>query len=163
MIFFGHLGIGSALTRPFRRRDPYRAWRWLLLGTLLPDLIDKPLYYGLSFATGLKSADLGLICGTRTFGHTLLLCAWIAGLGRFKRSDQFNALAMGVLTHLALDAVFDPAPGYLLWPLTSFPAMPFKDLREHVMSWANIRLIAAEGIGALWLGFEARDYFRRRK
>jgi len=160
MIFFGHLGIGSALTRPFRRPDPYRAWRWLLLGTVLSDLIDKPLYYGLSFATGLKGADLGLICGTRTFGHTLLLALAFAALGLGRRSGPLIALAMGLLTHLALDAVFDPHPGYLLWPLTAFPVMPFKNLHDHVASWANVRLLIAEGVGAAWLLFEWRDRMR---
>ena len=163
MIFFGHLGIGSALTRPFRRQDPYRAWRWVLLGCVAADLIDKPLYYGLSFATGLKGADLGLICGTRTLGHTLLLTGVIASAGLLKRSDRLTALAMGMLTHLALDVIFDPTPGYLLWPLTEFPVMPFKGLQEHLMSWGSIRLIASEVLGVGLLSWEGRDYFRRRK
>ncbi|MBI5201898.1 MAG: metal-dependent hydrolase, partial [Elusimicrobia bacterium] len=41
MIFFGHLGLGDALAAPVRRGLPRR---WVLLGTVLPDLLDKPLY-----------------------------------------------------------------------------------------------------------------------
>jgi hypothetical protein len=47
MFFFGHLGVGATLVRPWKERLPFR---WVLLGAVLPDLIDKPLYYGLSWA-----------------------------------------------------------------------------------------------------------------
>src|SRR5207245_8990653 len=70
MFVLGHLGIGSWLAARRVRADSIA---WLLFGAVLPDLIDKPLYYALSFATGRHGAALGLISSTRTFGHTLIL------------------------------------------------------------------------------------------
>ena len=56
-------------------RGPYRRFsradnRAFFVGALLPDLIDKPLYYGWSWLTGKHGADAGLISGTHLFGHT---------------------------------------------------------------------------------------------
>src|ERR1700733_5728748 len=101
MIFFGHLGIGLKTAQPFRRDLPLKP---LLLGTLLPDLIDKTLYYGLSFATGRRGAELRLISGTRTFGHTILFTLALGAIAARRRSKTLAALALGSATHLFLDA-----------------------------------------------------------
>src|SRR4051812_43545813 len=100
MFVFGHLGIGSKLATPWAQGLPRR---WLLVGTLLPDLIDKPLYYGLSFATGKSGTDLGLISGTRTFGHTALFLVLLALGSIIRRSRILAALALGTATHLLID------------------------------------------------------------
>jgi hypothetical protein len=81
MMIFGHLGIGLRLARPFSVPPG-----WLLLGTLLPDLLDKTTYYGLSVALGARGADLGLISGTRTFGHTAAFLLLLALVGAGSRS-----------------------------------------------------------------------------
>ncbi|MDE2510595.1 MAG: metal-dependent hydrolase, partial [Elusimicrobia bacterium] len=104
MFPLGHLGLGLQTAKPFRRDRPLKP---LLLGTLLPDLIDKPLYYGLSLATGHSGADLGLIAGTRSFGHTVLFTAALAALARARRSKTLAALALGSATHLLLDLITD--------------------------------------------------------
>src|SRR6185312_7307809 len=102
MFVLAHLGIGLELARPWRRRLPVKP---LLLGTLLPDLIDKPLYYGLAWATGRRGYAIGLISGTRTFGHTVLFAAAIAAYAAARRSKAAAAVALGCATHLILDAV----------------------------------------------------------
>src|SRR5262245_35432229 len=101
MFVLGHLGIGSWIAA---RRVRAGQRGWLLFGTRLPDLIDKPLYYALSLATGRHGRELGLISGTRTFGHTLLLVAvlWILLPRR-----AGTPLALGMLTHLGLDELGD--------------------------------------------------------
>lgn len=70
MILFGHAGFGDAMAGRLRGDLPRR---WVLPGTLLPDLLDKPLRYALVSLTGLDRAQLPFIRGTRSFGH-----AWLA-------------------------------------------------------------------------------------
>ena len=78
MFLLGHLGIGRELVKPFSKGLPLAG---IFLGTILPDLIDKPLYYSLAVITHKWGSELGLISGTRTFGHTaafLLLLTFIS-------------------------------------------------------------------------------------
>lgn len=112
---FGHVGIGVHLVPARVRRN--LAFRWLALGCLLPDLIDKPAWLLLRAAH--KSHG-----GTRLFGHTLLFCAMLALGARLLRSPALRALFIGALTHVLLDAageVLSGMPsiwtGWLFWPL----------------------------------------------
>ena len=164
MLPLGHLGIGSRLLGPWRRRFD---WRLLYLGCLLPDLIDKPLYYALSLATGRHAAELGLISGTRTVGHTLLFFLLLAALSL--RYRGIAAVAAGVATHLFLDNLGDlfgpPVPlerltvVALVFPLLGvrFPVAPFTDLADHLnRNLTSGYSIAGELIGgaillAAWL------------
>jgi len=159
LIFFGHLGLGDALAAPVRRGLPRR---WVLLGTVLPDLLDKPLYYGLSLATGRRGAELGLISGTRSFGHTWALAALVWAVGRARGSDRARALALGMATHPLLDFAADWAAwgwnsatggSAALWPLTGwrFPVTPSAGLAEHLGGELQPVLLGAELIGLLLL------------
>lgn len=174
MFLLGHLGIGSCLTA--RRVRAEQLW-WLLAGTLLPDLIDKPLYYALVVATGRHGAELGLIGGTRTFGHTLLLVCvlWLALPRRIG-----TPLAIGMCTHLALDEMGDvlgsflpalgthPHPGTIaaiLFPFLGlqFPVSPFHSALEHIASLSNAYVVAGEIAGAALLAWQWRKgVFTRR-
>lgn len=163
MFVFGHMGIGSRLVRPWTTGLPLR---FVLLGTLLPDLIDKPLYYGLSWITGRQGAELGLISGTRTFGHTALLLLLLTGIAVFKKSRVFAALCFGVASHLFLDNLGDYFGGApesaigteyaLLFPLlgAQFPVMPFENAGEHLQSVGKTYLWVGEILGALLLAWE---------
>ena len=171
MFVLGHLGIGARLGAPWSGPDPARTLRWLLLGTLLPDLIDKPLYYGLAAATGRRAAELGLISGTRTVGHTALLglsLALLLAAGR--RGPQGRALLAGLATHWLLD-LGGEAAGLLLGPLglggphpdvagpptiaailfpllgARFPVMPYRTAGEHLASLRSVYNVAGELIG----------------
>jgi hypothetical protein len=143
---------------------------WLLVGTLLPDAIDKPLYYVLVLVTGRRGADLGLISGTRTFGHTLLLAVllWLVLPRRIA-----TPLFIGMATHLFLDELGDVAaavfpalgthgrPGTIsaiLFPLLGphFPVSPFRSTLEHVASIVNGYVIAGELVGAVLLLWQWR-------
>lgn len=174
MFLLGHLGIGSWVAA--RRVRAEQLW-WLLFGTLLPDLIDKPLYYALVLATGRRGAALGLVSGTRTFGHTLLLAAvlWL-----FFPRRAGTPLALGMLTHLALDELGDvlgaflpalgtrPHPGTIsaiLFPFlgVAFPVSPFRSVLEHVASLENAYVLAGEIAGAALLAWQWRaGVFTRR-
>lgn len=172
MFVLGHLGIGSRIAA--RIPGVAQAPGWLAFGTLLPDLIDKPLYYGLVLTTGRRAADLGLISGTRTFGHTALLgLALFAVLALRGHRLAGRALLAGLATHWLLDLGGEPANALLLrlgllvpthpfvGPSTlaailfpalglHFPVIPFKNAAEHLASLRNLYTFSGELIGG-WL------------
>lgn len=171
MFVLGHLGVGATLVQPWSaglRR------RWIFLGTLAPDLIDKPLYYGLSFSTGRSGADLGLVSGTRTFGHTAIVLLVIAGLAAWRRSRVLAAVTLGAATHLFLDNLGDlfaepKLPGertvdVLLFPLLGarFPDLPFTGPGGHLLLLLQPYTIGGEIVGALLLGWMAWKHAHRR-
>jgi inner membrane protein len=84
--------------------------RLLLVGSLLPDIIDKPvglLLFPDLFGTG------------RLFCHTLLFCLLLAVLGvwryRLRRTSGLLVLSYGCAMHLLLDGMWR-TPETLLWP-----------------------------------------------
>jgi hypothetical protein len=144
---------------PLRRLLP--AW-FLFFGCLLPDLIDKPLFYGLLWIRG--QAD-PLFCGTRTIGHTGLFLLALLALAAVTRSRALWAVAAGVTTHLLLDIggeVFGGAdPESSIWLAIFFPAFgarfpvaQFASLYEHLrISAQSAYYIAGEILGgAILLG-----------
>jgi len=159
----GHVGIGVALAAPRLPRDG-RTVRWLVLGTVLPDLIDKPLYYALSFATGRTGADLGLVSSTRSFGHTLLFCLLLYAVLPRKLGLP---LLVGMVTHLFLDEagdvfrIFFPQEGppragpgtaaAIFFPLLGFhfPILPFSSAAEHIKGLVDAWTLTGEAIGAV--------------
>jgi len=98
----GHLGLGKKLaTRPYRRFSRAEKVAFFL-GALLPDLIDKPLFYLPYWLTGGRSAD-GILSGTRLWSHTLLFLLALVVAAMVTRARPMRALAIGVVTHIALD------------------------------------------------------------
>ena len=102
----GHLGLAALGWLVAFRRLPLG---WLLLGAILPDLVDKPL---------------GLLAGNgygRLYAHTLVAALGLAALAWALRRPAVTALALGVPAHLALDRLWE-VPEVLLWPLLgAFP------------------------------------------
>jgi hypothetical protein len=152
----GHLGLGKRIAaRPFRRfsRGERRAF---FLGALLPDLIDKPLFYIPFWIAGQRGAFLS---GTHLFAHTglfLLVLVIAAGL---TRSSIARALAIGVATHFVLDVVgLSMGLGTLLWPLFGwhFPAFPFRNLGQHLSTILSPITLAGEVIGGAILWWDWR-------
>lgn len=95
MLPFAHLGIGSEIVRPWRKT---LALKWLLLGTVLPDLIDKPLFYLAS-----HTEFLALIAGKRNIAHTALFVLVMAFFSKQVKSKAWAACSLGVASHLLLD------------------------------------------------------------
>lgn len=88
--------------------------RLLLLGSLLPDVIDKPigqLLFRETFSNG------------RIFSHTLLFFILVTTIGtylfRARGKTWFLAIAFGTVTHLVFDQVWN-IPKTLFWPLYGF-------------------------------------------
>lgn len=86
-------------------------YRPILLGSILPDIIDKPL--GVWLLRDILSSG-------RVFGHTLLCTALLAVLGIYfygtRRKSGVLCVSFGSLLHLCLDQMWR-APKTLFWPL----------------------------------------------
>lgn len=88
--------------------------RLLLVGSLLPDIIDKPvgqLFFRATFSNG------------RIFSHTILFLALISIIGFYlyqrHRKTWLLVLSFGTFTHLIFDQMW-LTPHTLLWPLYGF-------------------------------------------
>lgn len=163
MFLLGHLGIAKKLAaRPYRcfsRLDK----RVFFFGALLPDLIDKPLYYLPAWLTGKRGAAAGILSGTHLFAHTGLFLMVLAVAALITRSRPLRALAIGVTTHLVLDVVgLSLSWRSLLWPVFGwhFPAYPFTSLSQHLGTILHPVTLIGEGLGAaiLW-----SDYRRAQR
>ena len=153
----GHVGLGVHLIPARVRRT--LPLRWLALGCLLPDLIDKPAWLLLRAA----HAGGG---GTRLFGHTLLFCTALGLLARVTGRPWLRALCAGALTHVLLDVAGEvlsgmPAlwTGWLFWPLSGARFPVEANLLAGPLAERSIYLLA-EAAGALLL---ARDGWRWRR
>lgn len=110
MLFPTHLLAAAVLGR-VSRLSPL----WLVVGTALPDVVDKPL------------AMAGLVELYHSVGHSALLLVVAVPVALTGRAGL--ALAVGWALHLSLDAVhmvLNGRPGdavFLVWPL-AVPADP---------------------------------------
>jgi hypothetical protein len=160
----GHLGLGKKLAfRPYRgfSRGARRAF---FVGALLPDLIDKPLFYIPFWLTGRRGADAGILSGTHLFAHTGLFLLALAIAARLTRSERVRAVAIGVGTHFILDVVgLSMGLEMLLWPLLGwrFPAYPFSNLGQHLGMILSPITLAGELLGAAVLLWDYRKSRRR--
>ncbi len=113
MLIFGHLGItlGAAqvLERAILARHQGLDYRLVLAGSMLPDLIDKPV--------GLFLLEEVFHSG-RIMAHTLVFSLVLLGLGVWRyRWGRVGLLSLGIgsLFHLALDEMWGE-PAVLWWP-----------------------------------------------
>src|SRR6202020_1492762 len=95
-----HVGIGSLLGRAWPSRLPCR---WLLLGTLLADLIDEPVFFCLGLTEHFRNG--GWVPGKRGFAHTALFLLVLIAIAVKKKSPAWQAVSVGTATHLILDVI----------------------------------------------------------
>jgi hypothetical protein len=150
-VIFWHIG-GAILIFRYVYRDPRIDLRFLALGAILPDLIDKPLGTILMVET----FDSG-----RIFGHTLAFSfLWIAVVLAVTRRGEgrrrWLAVGIGSLLHLLLDGMWVEEEVFL-WPAFgwTFPAGPadyWSGLLGRMGPWE----IAQELAGLAYLLFLVR-------
>lgn len=110
MYVLGHLGLGLGIAWLATYRRPGAVdYRLVLLGALLPDLIDKPL-------------GVLLDLDARLWAHTLVFVAVVLAVSAVPRARLLVSVGIGVLTHLLLDRIWEQ-PSVVLWPALgwSFP------------------------------------------
>ena len=127
-----------------------------MLGCLLPDLIDKPLFYGLLWTRGRPDS---LIAGSRSVGHSGLFLVLLLAVALVSRRATAWAVFAGVVTHLLLDIggelVAGARPGSSIWlailfPLLGwrFPKANFLTVLEHLrLSAESVYVIVGEIVG----------------
>jgi inner membrane protein len=118
MIFFGHLGITTGVLKIYEKvfykeKDlnikTLIDYRVVLVGAILPDIIDKPIGAYLFRNTFHNS---------RIFAHTLVFSGILAFIGLYMlyKHRKSNILILGLCTfiHLILDSMW-LYPGILFW------------------------------------------------
>jgi inner membrane protein len=105
---------GNGISTWFTSLSAYVDIRILLIGSLLPDIIDKPLgvfFFRDTFSSG------------RIFGHTLLFLIMLTAAGfllyRRRHRTWLLVLAFGTFIHLILDQIW-LTPKTMLWPFLGF-------------------------------------------
>jgi hypothetical protein len=123
---------------------------------VLPDLIDKPLSWG-----------LGVLPTGRSLGHSLLVAvpslALLVALGiAFGYRRGTVAFGVAYLSHLAGDVAYpffvdgDLRAGFLLWPLIPAPSSDAGAGVSHVAELvADFLVVLASPGGLLYLGVDA--------
>jgi membrane-bound metal-dependent hydrolase YbcI (DUF457 family) len=100
--------------------------RWLLVGSLLPDIIDKPI-------------GVYIFSNGRIFSHSLLFLFVLIAIGFYLSKSHHQtwmlALAAGVFMHLILDGMWQ-APSTLLWPFMG-ASFPREKIDNALISWWN--------------------------
>ena len=155
VLLFAHLGLTLASGRLMRWVD----LAFLALGSMLPDIIDKPLGI-LVFGT----AEQG-----RTFGHTLLFLMVLAILAIYLKNIRLASVSVGVLAHLVLDSMWK-SPAILLWPLLgNIPPAQDLGVSDYILTLLyglrNPMIWVPEMLGLSYLiffAFESRNVIAAR-
>lgn len=178
MVFFGHAGItlGAGWAARTASRSPGGPdgltsrvagtirdnldLRWLVVGSMLPDIIDKPFM--------LLGPD-NVIGSGRAIAHSLafMIALLLAGLmARRKARAVLLTLLAGSLAHLALDGMWQ-MPHTLLWPLLGwdFQRIDVGPLAPHLLRALTAKPLTyvPEAIGfAISVAFGLRLLFRHK-
>ncbi len=130
MLVFGHLGFTLLFAFiVFSLLKEKVDYRFILVGALLPDLLDKPIGEYIFYSTFQNG---------RIFGHTMLFVFMLAGVGMLLneryRAGAVEALALGSLLHIAEDRVW-LTQGTLFWPLLGweFPRYGIEDYAGYIL------------------------------
>jgi len=146
------VGLGDRIWSRFRGESAVRFdYRFVALGALIPDLIDKPLAWYL----------FPSLPDDHLWGHTLLLPTLLILLGavRVRRGDpSLFSLGLGCLTHPLFDPI-NQYPQTLFWPLlgTEFPAAETNRKAMQVTLETSLVVTCALLLSRGWF----RDLFRR--
>lgn len=182
MLLFGHVGITAAAAKLtdiafppelLHNQDPgfrYKAasvlskirdtsgnldYRMIIIGSVLPDIIDKPLF--------LLFSESGLFTG-RSHAHTLLFALLLLSGGVFSRKSWLLTLALANIFHLFLDLIWN-CPETLFWPFLG-EFKPYEADRWVSDIWYNLthlpEIYVPEIIGLIVTGFLAYKILRVR-
>ena len=120
MLLFGHIGITLGVAWLIESKLRVKIdYRQIAIGSLLPDMIDKPV-----------GMILLPINNGRIFGHTLLFVLILLIIGLKYRKSLF--LSFASFLHLIEDEIWNE-PETLFWPLLGeFPAKEHSSFYEYI-------------------------------
>lgn len=124
-------------------------YRWVALGALLPDLIDKPLAW---------SGLIGSHTGGHFIGHAILfqVALLLTGLALARRGHcELVLVAIGALTHIAADCTTH-VPRSVFWPFVTLPV-------SHNPTVVGTTNIAGEFIGSIIVLWFVYTRYRQRR
>ena len=144
MLPLGHIGVNYVLINIFKRTKTRRDLFLLVVGSLLPDIIDKPL--GLILYHGFGNG--------RLYAHTLLFNVSMLLIILIFRRDWF-VLPIASLLHLVEDQMWKQ-PKILFYPfLGNFPKKPVLSLDERLkrilQAYHDPTILLSDSLGALIL------------
>ncbi len=151
MLLFAHMGLALASARIVPRANLL----FVAIGSMLPDIIDKPLgeiIYG--------TPNMG-----RIFAHTLLFLLLLGAAALYMNDLRLASLFGGVLVHFSLDFMWN-SPVILFWPLLGgFPPAPYLDTMSYIqmlfLGLRNPMVLIPEILGLtyfIYLLIEKRQY-----
>ena len=161
-----HLAATTAITR-YAFRDERMDLRLLLLGAVLPDLIDTPI----GLAAFPTFGSVRLVAHSLLFAAAVMVAVLLA-TRRGRPRKRWMPLAIGVLLHLFLDAMWSD-PETLWWPAfgldfasTDFTAVGdyLADLLRDPVMWSG-EAVGLAYLAVMWrraglANLEARLLFR---
>jgi hypothetical protein len=147
---WGHLAAGYLVYRLGRRPLDGLAVLALVVGTQIPDLIDKPLAW-----------TIPLLPNGRSLSHSLLivppLLLVVAYLASGRRHRVVVALTVGYLAHLATDGLYPLIEGeiyylgFLGWPL--IPPIEYEGATQGILAhFLTFQLTPRSGFEILLFG-----------
>jgi len=151
MLLFAHLGLTLAGARLVGGAH----LGFILLGSMLPDIIDKPLGEVL-FATPAMG---------RTIAHTLLFLLLLGTVAFYLQDLRLTSLTGGVLAHLLLDSIWN-SPRIFLWPLLGgFPSAADLSTLDYLLALlrglGEPTVVVPEMLGLIYLLYFA--WHRKRE
>lgn len=146
MLLFAHLGLTLAAAQTTRKLiNP--AMGFVILGSMLPDIIDKPLGW----------AIYGTPAMGRIYAHTLVFLLALIAISLLARSKAVASMTGGVGAHLILDSMW-ASPVILFWPiLGDFPINieinPEGHLKMILAGLMNPWISVPEALGIIYLAY----------
>ncbi len=156
MLLFAHIGLTLAFAEMMRRAAGLRLPIVpLAIGSMLPDLIDKPLGYVL----------YGTPAMGRIYAHTFLFLLLLFVLMVSLENRLILAIFFGVLSHLALDTIWR-SPKIFLWPLLGgFPVVDsigvLGYLQALISALQDPMVFISEALGFAYLSIASYMLLRR--
>jgi hypothetical protein len=135
-LWFGYLLYSLSVHARTRGAPGSTEALWLAFGTQFPDLVDKPLAWGLDvLPSGVFVHAIPVAIPLACVG---IFLAWVRG-----RAEVGVAFAVGYLSHVAGDVLYPvmhggrPAVGGFLWPFVSYPTGVDRGFLENVWRYLD--------------------------